>query len=86
MNPNQEFNQIVEKFGMDGLKDMAAIDKKVEIMLHRLLIVTTIAHNLYVINAEDGIAFLKRMEPMVNSIQDELNKDVENFTRNHGEV
>lgn len=85
-SPEDEIKQLAKRFGMNGLKDMMEIDQKVEILLHRMLIVTTIAHNLYVIDDNNGEQFLETMHPMIASIQEELAKSVEGFTRKNGEI
>jgi len=83
---SDDMKELMERFGPNGLKELGNIENKTEFLLHRLLIVTTIAANLHSIDPASGEQFLKNFEPLILKAQQELQSQVEKFTHDHGEL
>lgn len=86
VNPKQGLKDIVDRFGWEGLDDLTMLDQKTEVLLHRLYIVTSIGHNLYVIDEDMGRNFLKRFDHMIRQLEKDAADCAEQFTRKHGEM
>lgn len=86
MNPKDGLKEMVDRFGWEGLDDLAILDQKTEALLHRLYVVTSIGHNLFIIDEDMGRAFLKRFDIMIRQLEKDAADCAEQFTRKHGEV
>lgn len=86
MSPKDGLKELVDRFGWEGLDDLAILDQKTEALLHRLYVVTTIAHNLHTIDEDMGKAFLKRFNFMIKQLEKDAADCAEQFTIKHGEL
>jgi hypothetical protein len=79
-------NQLKERFGDKGIKELARIDGMSMSLLYRLYLVSTIASNIYNFNEDLAKQFYNTQTLSINSMMKDLDNLTQAFQKERGEI
>lgn len=80
-----ELKKLEERFGADGIRELAKLDGMGMAVLYRLYLVTSIASNLHTFDEELARTFYNSQTIMVNAMMSDLEKFSNAFQDKRGE-
>jgi hypothetical protein len=86
VNMDDEIRQMQERFGPQGLQELAKLDGMGMALLYRLYLVSSIASNLDKFDGELAKNFYNAQSLMINSMTNDLDRLSNAFQDKHGEV